>query len=104
MAMVEEWVGFNHNRQKVQDVVANLAKRGKIPSIHRLMTDFDTYPQNQSYSVAASFLSYLFNRFGIAPLRALYILAKSENFPSTFEKIYGHPFPRVEQEWLQTIK
>lgn len=104
VAMVEEWVGLDQNRQKVQDVVANLAKLGKIPSIHRLMADFDTYPTNQAYSVAASFLNYLFNRFGIAPLRALYILAKPEDFPATFEKIYGHPFPRVEQEWLQTIK
>ncbi|KPL07593.1 hypothetical protein AMJ86_03890, partial [bacterium SM23_57] len=62
VAMVEEWVGFDQDRQRVQDVVANLANRGKIPSIDRLVADFDTYPKNQSYSVAASFLSYLFSR------------------------------------------
>jgi len=103
-AAMEGWVGFGKNRQRIQEVVWTLYARGEIPPIHDLIKNFDNYDAIESASVAASFLEYLLDKYGVAPLRAIYILAKGDDFPATFEKVYGRKLSAVEQDWVWNIK
>jgi len=103
-AAMEGWVGFGKSRQRVRDVVQTLAAHGKIPSIGRLIKEFDKYPANESTAVAGSFLDFLLGKYGVAPLKAIYILAKGEDFAAMFEEVYGRKLSVVEQDWLKTIR
>jgi len=96
--------GQGKQRHKVQEAIRNLMAQNRIPPIIELTKDFYHYPEAQSLAVAGSFLGFLLERFGTAPMKGLYVLADNNNFQAIFEKIYGHPLTEVEQEWLQTLR
>jgi hypothetical protein len=91
-------------RWDVHTNAQSLVRQGRVPSIAKLERDFDNYRQEVSWSVAGSFLDFLINRFGVAPVKALYQLAGTRDFSEMFEKIYGHRLTDVEREWLQTLR
>jgi hypothetical protein len=77
------------------------AHRSEIPSMARLANDdeWEGFNEQLAYSASASFLAYLIETRGPAPVRALYY-AKSGDFSSRFSAIYGRSLTDVEAEWL----
>jgi hypothetical protein len=103
-AAMDGYVGFGNNRKQVQDVVGTLKRRGKLPSISDVIAHFDRYPRDEAISVAASFLNYLLDHYGVAPMKALYILARGRGFEDTFQKVYQRQLAAVEKDWVTAIK
>jgi hypothetical protein len=103
-AAMEGYIGIGNHREKVEEAVRRLKRRGKLPAINNVITQFDSYPRNEAVSVAASFLNYVLDRYGVAPMKALYILAKGGDFRSTFQKIYARQLTVVEKDWVATIR
>ena len=75
--------------------------RSEIPAMTRLANDdeWEGFNEQVAYSAGASFLAYLLETRGPAPLRALYY-AKSGDFSPRFSAIYGRSLTDVEAEWL----
>lgn len=77
------------------------AHRAEIPPMARLANDdeWEGFNEQVAYSASASFLAYLIETRGPAPLRSLYY-AKSSEFSARFSAIYGRSLTDVEAEWL----
>lgn len=102
--MLEGAFGLGNDRKKVNTEIRQLARRGAIPPIAKVASDFYEYPESVALAVSGSFLEFLLERWGTAPLKGLYILVKRDNLPDTFEKVYGVPLSSAEQEWQQWLK
>jgi hypothetical protein len=77
--------------------------RNRIAQIPRLadLTDDErwrSFDQPTSYTVSASFLSYLLDRFGPGPYKSIYY-ASSRDFAAKFRTAYGQSLEEVEAEW-----
>ena len=57
---------------------------------------------NDGYRTSASFLAYLLDRYGPAPLKQLYY-ARSQDFARRVQEIYGKSLEVLEAEWLSAI-
>lgn len=72
----------------------------RLPPIAALADDetWDSYPQDVAYNTSASFLAYLIETGGPAPLKRLHG-ATSGAFDRRFEEAYGRPLSQAEAEW-----
>ena len=77
------------------------ARRSEIPALSRLIDDsqWEDIPEQVAYSAGASFLAFLLETRGSAPLRAIYYLQSSE-FAARVAAVYGRPLSELESEWL----
>ncbi len=102
--MLEGAFGLGDDRKEVGVEIGKLAAGNAIPPIAKVATDFYEYPESVALTVSGSFLEFLLEKWGVAPMKGLYILAQRNNLPDNFEKIYGLPLSSAEQEWLQWLK
>lgn len=79
-------------------------RRQQLPRLSALADDdkWRTYPSQMAYSTAASFLAFVIEIYGIAPLKAIYYAA-SDDFERVFRAAYGKPLDQVEAEWLAFV-
>jgi hypothetical protein len=72
----------------------------RLPPIAELASDdgWESRPQDVAYNTSASFLAYLMQTYGPAPLRRLYG-ASSNTFQSRFQEAYGRSVTQAEAEW-----
>lgn len=72
----------------------------RLPPIADLADDdgWEGYPQDVAYNTSASFLAYLIDTYGPAPLKRLHG-ATSEVFERRFDEAYGRPLSQAEAEW-----
>jgi hypothetical protein len=72
----------------------------RLPPLAELANDdaWEGYPQDLAYSTSASFLAYLIQTYGPAPLKRLYG-ATSNMFEGRFQEAYGRPLVQAEAEW-----
>ena len=72
----------------------------QIPRLADLTDDerWRGFDQPTSYTVSASFLSYLLDRFGAAPFKSVYY-ASSRDFAGSFRSAYGQSLEALEAEW-----
>jgi hypothetical protein len=74
---------------------------GQFPHIVDLANDdkWSSYSQPVSYTVSASFLAWLIDTRGAAPMKMLY-RASSADFAATFQAAYGLTLEAAEPEWV----
>ena len=79
-------------------------RRVQLPRLTELVDDekWRNYPQQTAYNASASFLAYVIQAYGAAPLRAVYYASSSE-FPGAFKTAYGKSLDQVEAEWLAFV-
>jgi hypothetical protein len=75
--------------------------RGQFPPLAQLLDDdrWRDYATAVSYTTSASFLAYVIETYGAAPLRAVYPAASSD-FAGRFRDVYGVPLEQAETAWL----
>jgi hypothetical protein len=71
-----------------------LADQNALIPFDRLRKDFRNSDELASYPQAGSFAKYLFERYGLAAVKALWLDDATE-----FERITGATLPQVEQSW-----
>jgi hypothetical protein len=78
------------------------ASRGRLPAVSTLVDDgqWPTADSQAAYNASASFLAFLLDTFGPAPLRQLYY-ARGEEFARRFHDIYGRSLEDVEADWIR---
>jgi hypothetical protein len=78
------------------------ANRGRLPAISSLVDDgkWPTSDSQAAYNASASFLAYLLDAYGAAPLRRVYY-APSHEFLQRFREIYGRPVEEIEPDWIR---
>jgi hypothetical protein len=79
-------------------------RRAQLPRLADLVDDdkWKNYPQQTAYNAGASFLAYVIQVYGPAPLKAVYYSSSSE-YPSAFKTAYGKSLEQVEAEWLAFV-
>lgn len=72
----------------------------RLPPLAQLANDdeWEGYPQEVAYNASASFLAYLIETYGPAPLKRLHG-ATSEAFERRFQEVYGRTLAAAEAEW-----
>jgi hypothetical protein len=77
----------------------------QLPRIADLADDdkWRNYPQQTAYTAGASFLAFLIQAHGSAPLRTIYYASSSE-FPGAFKAAYGQSLEQAEADWLAFIR
>jgi hypothetical protein len=75
--------------------------RAQLPRLRDLIDDekWTRYPQQTSYNASASFLAFVIQRYGVAPLKAVYY-AGSTQFLADFQHAFGKSLDVVEADWL----
>jgi hypothetical protein len=75
--------------------------RAQLPRIADLVNDdkWNSYDQQIAYNTSASFLAYLLETYGSAPMRRLYP-ASSAEFARAFSDAYGLTLQEAEAAWL----
>ncbi len=94
LAVAIDWPG-RYDRMTPHESVRALQEMGKQPTIRQLLSlQFFSVSSATGYTTAGSFLKYLLDTYGAAPLRAVYHSA------GDFEAAYGKPLVVLEREWL----
>jgi hypothetical protein len=72
----------------------------RLPPLAQLADDdaWEGYPQEVAYNTSASFLAYLIQTYGAAPLKRIHG-ATSAAFEGRFQEAYGRPLAEAEAEW-----
>ena len=72
----------------------------RLPPLADLVDNdkWEGLPQEVAYNASASFLAYLIQGFGAAPLKRLYG-ATPDAFESRFQEAYGRSLSQAEAEW-----
>ena len=75
--------------------------RAQLPRIGDLVIDdhWNSYAQDVAYNTSASFLAYLMETYGAAPMRAIHG-TPSGAFPAQFLDAYGITLDQAEAAWL----
>ena len=77
--------------------------RSALPALTDLIDDSKWSSNSHAgYQTSASFLAFLLERYGAAPLKRLYY-ARSADFATRVEAIYGKPLAALADEWLAAI-
>lgn len=98
LAVAVDWPGGNYDRMTPHELVRVLQLLGMQPSIGALLSlRFFNFSSSTSYTTAGSFLKYLLDTYGAAPLRALY------HSGGDFEGAYGKPLSTLEGDWRAMI-
>jgi hypothetical protein len=72
----------------------------RLPPLAQLVDDdaWKGYPQEVAYNTGASFLAYLIETYGAAPLKRIHG-ATSKAFEQRFQEAYGRSLGQAEAEW-----
>ena len=78
------------------------ANRGRLPAVATLVDDsrWPTSDSQAAYNASASFLAFLLDTSGYAPLRQLYY-ARTNEFTRRFLEIYGRSVESAEADWIR---
>ncbi|RKX23084.1 MAG: hypothetical protein DRP51_01235 [Candidatus Zixiibacteriota bacterium] len=85
--------------------IKKIKKRGEIPPLNKLMTSSGYYsadPQTAEI-VAASFIKFLADNFGIGKLKKLYDKSDDLYLQKNMESIFGQPLDSLETAWNHYI-
>lgn len=94
LAVAIDWPG-RYDRMTPHESVRALQEMGKQPSIRQLLSlQFFSVSSATGYTTAGSFLKFLLDTYGPAPLREVYRSA------GDFAAAYGKPLAVLEREWL----
>ena len=76
-------------------------RRAQLPRLGDLADDdkWRGFPQQMAYNTGASFLAYVIQAYGYAPLKAVYY-SPSRELPGAFKSAYGKSLDQIEAEWL----
>ena len=83
---------------------------GRLPALRSLLAkpDFFDFDANVTYPCAGSFVLYLIDSQGLAPLKKYFATATSDDAASTTESrflaAYGRPLTAVWDDWLAWIR
>ena len=66
--MLEGAFGLGDDRKEIDTDIRQLARRGAIPPIAKVAEDFHEYPESVALAVSGSFLEFLLERWGTAPM------------------------------------
>ena len=93
LAVALDWPG-GYDRLTPHEAVRAMQAMGMEPTLDDLLSlRFFAVSSARGYTTAGSFLHFLLERYGAAPLRALY------GTGGDFEAAYGKPLPALEGEW-----
>lgn len=78
--------------------------RAQLPRLRDLIDDgkWNNYPQQTAYNASASFLAFVMEAYGVAPLKTVYYAA-STPFVADFLRAFGKSLDTVEAEWLSFV-
>ena len=97
LAVAVDWPG-RYDRMTPHESVRALQEMGKQPSIRQLLSlQFFSVSSATGYTTAGSFLKFLLDTHGAAPLRAVYRSA------GNFEAAYGKPLAELERDWIAMV-
>jgi len=97
LAVAIDWPG-GYERPTPHEAVRAMQEMGAQPSLGQLLSlEFFSVSSARGYTIAGSFLRFLLERHGAAPLRALY------RSGGDFVAAYGAPLPALEAEWRAMI-
>jgi hypothetical protein len=79
--------------------------RAQLPRLRDLSDDdkWRDYSQQTAYTAGASFLAFVLERYGLAPLKVIYY-SDSAHFLADFQRAFGKPLDTVEAEWLAFVR
>lgn len=99
LAVAVDWPGtYGYERLTPHEAVRALQLMGKQPSIGQLLSlQFFSMSSATGYTTAGSFLRFLLDTYGAAPLRALY------GSGGDFTGAYGKSLAVLEAEWVAMI-
>ena len=95
----KEWKGrFYPEDLSDKEMLAHYASR--LPAVSQLVNDdaWEGLPSEVAYNASASFLAYVIQTYGAAPLKRIYG-ATSEAFERRFQEAYGRSLSQAEAEW-----
>jgi hypothetical protein len=99
LAVAVDWPGGDYGRLTPHEAVRALQEMGLRPSIRALLSlGFLAQSSQRSYQTAGSFVRFLLETYGPAPLRRLY------HSGGDFEGAYGKSLAVLEDEWLEMIE
>ena len=100
IAVASDWPDHFTKELTPHQSVKALAELGMLPPIENLMSvGFFSFSPAQSYTVAGSFLRYLYDEHGgVGPLSTLYRTG------GDFFRAYGRPFTDLAVRWLRMIE
>ena len=97
LAVATDWPG-NYDRPTPHESVRALVAMGVTPTIDELLSlKFFGVSSARGYTTAGSFLKYLLDTYGAAPLRELY------RSGGDFAGAYGKPMRALEKEWQAMV-
>ncbi len=76
--------------------------RSRLVPITDLSDDAKWNGSQDRYQQSASFLAFLIDRYGAAPLKQVYH-ARSPEFARRVQEVYGKTLDALETEWLAAI-
>lgn len=73
-----------------------------LPPLSDLADDsrWNSHPQQDAYNTSASFLAYVLDTYGPAPLKSIYY-ATSSDFAAKVREAYGRSLQDLEADWLR---
>jgi hypothetical protein len=101
IAVAADWPAGQGGRLTPHQSVRAMKELGLLPPIRRLLQPgfFEFSPQ-QSYTTAGSFVYFLLERYGPAPVKAVY---RAGGSPGSFAAAFGKPLAALEAEWHAEI-
>jgi hypothetical protein len=84
------WYGY-----RLHDLGKYLLLQKKLIPLEKLISDFDDQPEMISYPQSASFVKFLYERFGVEKVKELWLNASLKDIP----RVLGKDVAALEKEW-----
>ncbi|MDR8393963.1 hypothetical protein NC796_22605 [Aliifodinibius sp. S!AR15-10] len=81
-----------------------LLRRGQLPSVEDMITQWDELESQHSYPAAGAFTKFLIREYGLDSFKRLYCEARTRNFDSVFFDIYGKRFWEIEEVYHSFLR
>jgi len=90
----------------LDDIARSARQSGTLPALSTIIetTGFRAIDSNVAYPIAGSFVRYVLDRFGLAPVKEFFRRGTpndpAETVRTQFLAVFGVTFDRAEQDWL----
>ncbi len=104
------WINDDWNGVPLDEAVGRVVKAGALPSIGQLVeySKMASLDPDAAFPAAASFVSFIVERWGTAKFIGLYAAANGVNsysdFATAFESVYKVPLAEVEAAWRTYLR
>lgn len=98
------------NSTSIHSLARSFELSGQLPAVSSLVrsTDFARFDSQMTYPCAGSFVRYLIETQGLAPLKAYFRLATFDDAPSVtesrFQSAYGRSLASLWDEWRARLR